>query len=107
LLAFRKVHLHNSKLSRYDRAHGEALRPVLPVAHSLDVVGDRWALLVVRELMQGRSATPTLPRACPESGRTSLRARLRGLETAGVIAKKTLPPPAASRVYELTDTGSS
>jgi DNA-binding HxlR family transcriptional regulator len=76
-----------------------------PVAHALDVVGDRWALLVVRELMEGPRRYTDLAEGLPGIGTNILAARLRGLETAGVIAKKTLPPPAASRVYELTEYG--
>src|SRR5436305_12245664 len=74
-----------------------------PVAHSLDVVGDRWALLVVRELMQGPKRYTDLAEGLPGIGTNILAARLRDLEAAGVVTKKMLPPPAASRVYELTD----
>ena len=76
-----------------------------PVAHALDVVGDRWALLVVRELLQGPKRYTDLAEGLPGIGTNILAARLRNLELAGVITKKTLPPPAASRVYELTDYG--
>ena len=76
-----------------------------PVAHSLDVVGDRWALLVVRELMQGPKRYTDLAEGLPGIGTNILAARLRDLEATGVVTKKTLPPPAASRVYELTDYG--
>src|SRR6476619_3602014 len=76
-----------------------------PVANALDVIGDRWALLVVRELMHGPKRYTDLAEGLPGIGTNSLAARLRALETAGVVTKKTLPPPAASRVYELTDYG--
>jgi DNA-binding HxlR family transcriptional regulator len=76
-----------------------------PVAHTLDVVGDRWALLVVRELMQGPKRYTDLAEGLPGIGTNILAARLRDLEATGVVTKKTLPPPAASRVYELTDYG--
>jgi DNA-binding HxlR family transcriptional regulator len=76
-----------------------------PVAHALDVVGDRWALLVARELMKGPKRYTDLAEGLPGIGTNILAARLRNLELAGVITKKTLPPPAASRVYELTDYG--
>ena len=76
-----------------------------PVAHALDAVGDRWALLVARELMQGPKRYTDLAEGLPGIGTNILAARLRHLETAGVVTKKTLPPPAASRVYELTDYG--
>jgi DNA-binding HxlR family transcriptional regulator len=76
-----------------------------PVAHALDVVGDRWALLVVRELLQGPKRYTDLSDGLPGIGTNILAARLRDLEAAGVVTKNTLPPPAASRVYELTDYG--
>jgi DNA-binding HxlR family transcriptional regulator len=76
-----------------------------PMAHALDMVGDRWELLIVRELMQGPKRYTDLSDGLPGIGTNILAARLRDLETCGVIAKKMLPPPAASRVYELTDYG--
>src|ERR1700730_14711310 len=76
-----------------------------PVAHALDVVGDRWALLVVRELTKGPKRYTDLAEGLPGIGTNILAARLRDLEAAGVATKKTLPPPADSRVYELTDYG--
>ena len=76
-----------------------------PVAHALEVVGERWALLVVRELTQGPKRYTDLAEGLPGIGTNILAARLRDLEAAGVIEKKILPPPAASRVYELTDYG--
>jgi DNA-binding HxlR family transcriptional regulator len=76
-----------------------------PVAHALDLVGERWALLVVRELMHGPKRYTDLAESLPGIGTNILAGRLRDLEACGVVAKRTLPPPAASRVYELTDYG--
>jgi DNA-binding HxlR family transcriptional regulator len=76
-----------------------------PVAHALDIVGDRWALLVVRELMQGPRRYTDLAEGLSGIGTNILAARLRDLEAAGIVTRKTLPPPAASRVYDLTDYG--
>ena len=76
-----------------------------PVAHALDLVGDRWALLVVRELMLGPRRYTDLAEALPGIGTNVLATRLRTLETAGVVQKTKLPPPAAVSVYELTDDG--
>ena len=76
-----------------------------PIAHALDIVGDRWELLIVRELMMGPKRYTDLSEGLPGIGTNILAARLRDLEAAGVIAKKTLPPPFASKVYELTDYG--
>jgi DNA-binding HxlR family transcriptional regulator len=76
-----------------------------PIAHALDLVGDRWALLVVRELIHGPKRYTDLGEHLPGIGTNILAARLRELEASGIITKRTLPPPAASRVYELTDYG--
>ena len=76
-----------------------------PMAHALDLVGDRWALLVVRELMHGPKRYTDLVEGLPGIGTNILAARLRDLEQADVVARRTLPPPAASKVYELTDYG--
>jgi DNA-binding HxlR family transcriptional regulator len=76
-----------------------------PVAHALDLVGDRWALLVVRELMPGPKRYTDLVEHLPGIGTNILASRLRDLEAGGIVEKQTLPPPAASRVYQLTDYG--
>jgi DNA-binding HxlR family transcriptional regulator len=76
-----------------------------PVAHALDLVGERWALLVVRELMRGPKRYTDLVEHLPGIGTNILASRLRALEEHGIVAKRTLPPPAASRVYELTEYG--
>jgi len=75
------------------------------IAHALDLVGERWALLVIRELMRGPMRYTDLVEHLPGIGTNILAARLRDLEAGGVIAKRQLPPPAASRVYELTEYG--
>jgi DNA-binding HxlR family transcriptional regulator len=76
-----------------------------PVAHALDLVGERWALLVVRELMHGPKRYTDLTEGLPGIGTNVLASRLRDLEAAGLVTKRMLPPPAASRVYELTEYG--
>jgi DNA-binding HxlR family transcriptional regulator len=76
-----------------------------PVAHALDLVGDRWALLVVRDLLGGPKRYTDLLAGLPGIGTNILAARLRDLEQAGVVRKTKLPPPAASAVYELTQYG--
>jgi DNA-binding HxlR family transcriptional regulator len=76
-----------------------------PMAHALDLVGDRWALLVVRELMHGPKRYTDLVDHLHGIGTNILAARLRDLEANGIVARRTLPPPAASKVYELTDYG--
>jgi len=76
-----------------------------PIAHALDLVGDRWALLIARDLMLGPRRYTDLRDALPGTGSNILTARLKALEGAGVIRRRTLPPPAASTVYELTPYG--
>ena len=76
-----------------------------PVAHALGLVGERWSLLVVLELMRGPKRYTDLVDNLRGIGTNILASRLRDLEAAGVISKRVLPPPAASRVYELTDYG--
>jgi len=76
-----------------------------PVAHALDQVGDRWELLVVRELMLGQRRYTDLAEALPGIGSNILASRLRDLESAGIVRKKKLPPPWAVTVYELTEHG--
>jgi DNA-binding HxlR family transcriptional regulator len=75
------------------------------LARTLDVVGDRWTLLIVRELMMGPKRFTDLLPGLPGIGKNLLAARLRHLESEGVVARRELPPPAASRVYELTEDG--
>jgi DNA-binding HxlR family transcriptional regulator len=76
-----------------------------PMAHALDLVGDRWALLVIRELMHGPQRYTDLVDRLHGIGTNILATRLRDLETHGIVVRRTLPPPAASKVYELTDYG--
>ena len=76
-----------------------------PVAHALDQVGDRWSLLVVRELMLGQRRFTDLAEALPGIGSNILSTRVRDLEASGVVRKRKLPPPLAVTVYELTEQG--
>ena len=68
-----------------------------PVAHALDLVGERWALLLVRELQHGPLRYSDLHERLPRCSTNVLATRLRELEAGGVIARRRLPPPAASR----------
>jgi DNA-binding HxlR family transcriptional regulator len=74
-------------------------------AHALDLIGERWALLVVRELLLGPKRFTDLRTGLPNASPNVLAQRLRELERAGVVRRRKLPPPAASRVYELTEWG--
>lgn len=75
------------------------------IARGLDLVGERWALLVVRELLLGPKRYTDLRSGLPTASPNVLSQRLGELERAGVIRRRKLPPPAGSRVYELTDWG--
>ncbi|NJM05348.1 helix-turn-helix transcriptional regulator [Candidatus Gracilibacteria bacterium] len=76
-----------------------------PIANALDLIGERWSLLIVRDLLLGPKRFSDLRNALPGIGTNILTDRLKGLEEAGIIARRVLPPPAASTVYELTPYG--
>src|SRR5919109_4718582 len=75
------------------------------LARALDTVGNRWTLLIVRELRPGPRRFTDLMDGLPGISRNLLTTRLRDLERDGIIARKELPPPAARQVYELTEDG--
>lgn len=75
------------------------------LARALDLVGERWTLLVVRELLLGPRRFTDLLENLPGMGTTLLSARLKRLEALEVARRRRLPPPAASTVYELTGRG--
>jgi DNA-binding HxlR family transcriptional regulator len=83
------------------RTYGDACG----IARALDIVGERWALMVVREMLLGPKRFTDIREGLPHVSPDVLAQRLRELETAGVVRKRTLPPPAASQVYELTPSG--
>jgi DNA-binding HxlR family transcriptional regulator len=82
---------------RYDDACG--------TAHALDLIGERWALLVMRELMLGPKRFSDLRADLPGISANVLTQRLEGLEAAGLVVRRRLPPPASVQVYELTPWG--
>ena len=82
---------------RYDDACG--------TAHALDLIGERWALLVMRELMLGPKRFGDLRSDLPGISANVLTQRLEGLESAGLLVRRRLPPPASAQVYELTAWG--
>ena len=75
------------------------------LARTLDVVGNRWTLLIVRELRPGPRRFTDLLEGLPGVSRKLLTERLRELERDGVVVRKDLPPPAARTVYDLTEDG--
>lgn len=76
-----------------------------PIACALGLVGERWTLLVVRELTEGPKRYTDLVDGLPGIGTNILAARLKDLEAASLVSRHKLAPPAASVVYELTDSG--
>jgi len=83
------------------RTYGDACG----IARALDILGERWALMTVRELVLGPKRFTDLRAGLPHASPNILSMRLRDLEEHGIVRKRKLPPPAASQVYELTDRG--
>src|SRR4051794_18036332 len=77
------------------------------IARALDVVGERWTLLVVRELLLGPKRFTDLKAGLPAVGPDVLSQRLRDLEAAGLLERRTLAPPASAKVYALTPRGAA
>ncbi|KAA9153906.1 helix-turn-helix transcriptional regulator [Amycolatopsis acidicola] len=75
------------------------------MARALDVVGERWALLVVRELLFGAKRFSDLARGLPGMSQNVLSQRLRELEQSGVVRNRRFGPPVSAKVYELTERG--
>jgi DNA-binding HxlR family transcriptional regulator len=76
-----------------------------PVARTLDVVGERWTLLIFRDLLMGPKRYTDLRAGLPGIATDTLTARLRTLEEAGFVRRRELPRPAPATVYELTEDG--
>ena len=83
------------------RTYGESCS----VSHALDLVGERWALLVVRELVHGPKRFTDLRRGLRNASPNVLSQRLRELESIGVLRHRRLGPPVGTWAYELTDWG--
>lgn len=84
---------------------GKTYNQFCPIAHALDLVGERWSLLIVRELSHGPLRYTDLHDRLGGCSTNMLATRLRDLETGGVVARRQLPPPAPATVYELTEAG--
>jgi DNA-binding HxlR family transcriptional regulator len=76
-----------------------------PIALGLDVIGDRWTLLILRELVGGSRRYSDLRSELPGIATNLLADRLRALEQAGLIYRTELPPPIARTMYQLSDVG--
>jgi len=88
---------HSSPRRRYEDACG--------TAHALDLIGERWALLVMRELMLGPKRFSDIRADLPGISANTLSQRLEGLEQAGIVTRERLAPPASGQVYALTEWG--
>jgi DNA-binding HxlR family transcriptional regulator len=75
------------------------------IAHASELLGQRWALLVVRELLLGPKRFTDLRTGLPDISPNVLGQRLRELEESGIVQRRKLAPPAAAQVYELTEWG--
>jgi DNA-binding HxlR family transcriptional regulator len=93
--------VEGSKVGEKKRSYGQHCT----VARALDAVGERWTLLLVRELSTGPKRYKDLLGGLPGIGTNLLAARLKRLEGEGIVGRATLPPPAGSNVYELTVLG--
>jgi DNA-binding HxlR family transcriptional regulator len=75
------------------------------IAHAADLLGERWALVVIRELLLGPKRFTDLRTGIPDISPNVLGQRLRDLEESGIVKRRKLPPPSGARVYELTEWG--
>src|SRR3954471_14008586 len=97
--------MKSGKITEQAESRKRRYEDACAAAHALDLVGERWALLVMRELMLGPKRFSDLRASLPGISANVLTQRLEGLEAAGVLLKRKLPPPAAAQVYELTEWG--
>ena len=93
------------KLPKETEAHGKWYQDACGTAFAMELVGERWSILIVRELMLGGRRFSDLRASLPGISAKVLTERLAGLEQAEVVVRRKLPPPAASQVYELTEWG--
>ena len=93
------------KLQKETKMHGRWYDDACGMAFGLEVIGERWALLVVRELMLGPRRFSDLRKRLPGISAKVLTERLASLETAGVLERIEVPPPTPARLYGLTEWG--
>lgn len=93
------------KLEKVTERSGRKYHDACGAAHGLDLIGERWALLVIRELMMGPRRFGDLRKDLCGLSANVLTQRLEGLEASGVVRRRKLPPPASVQVYELTEWG--
>lgn len=93
------------KLEKITDKAGRSYHDACGTALGLDLIGERWAMLVMRELLLGPRRFGDLRSGLPGISANVLTQRLEGLEAAGIVVKRKLPPPASVQVYELTEWG--
>jgi DNA-binding HxlR family transcriptional regulator len=93
------------KLQKETSLHGKWYDDACGTAYALELVGERWSLLIMREMMFGPRRFTDLRGGLPAISAKVLSERLEGLERAGIVQRRQLPPPAAAQVYELTPWG--
>ena len=86
-------------------AHGKWYDDACGTAFALELLGERWSLLIVRELMLGARRFSDIRASLPAISAKVLAERLNGLEASGVLVRRQLPPPVSAQVYELTTWG--
>ncbi|MFT4026054.1 MAG: helix-turn-helix domain-containing protein [Novosphingobium sp.] len=91
--------------SRSANRHGKWYEDACGTAFALELVGERWSLLIVRELMFGGRRFSDLRSGLPGISAKVLTERLESLEAAGIVRRRQLPPPVSAQVYELTEWG--
>ncbi len=108
---FKKSSMHfiycirKSDLVYFMRMKQRSYNQYCGLAYALDMVGERWTILIIRELVVGSRRFTDLLNGLPEISTNLLSERLKSLEQRGMIRRRTLPPPAGSTVYELTAVG--
>lgn len=93
------------KETRAFSGHGKWYQDACGTAFAMELVGERWSMLIIRELMLGGRRFSDLRASLPGISAKVLTERLAGLEQAGVLLRRKLAPPAAAQVYELTEWG--
>jgi DNA-binding HxlR family transcriptional regulator len=88
-----------------DARHGRWYEDACGTAFAMELIGERWSLLIVRELMLGGRRFSDLRASLPGLSAKVLTERLGSLERAKVLTRRKLPPPSASQIYELTEWG--
>jgi DNA-binding HxlR family transcriptional regulator len=93
------------KLQKETKIHGKWYGDACGGAYGFELLGERWAALIVRELMFGPKRFNDIRAGLPGISAKVLTERLEGLEAAGILQRRMLPPPASAQVYELTEWG--